>query len=407
MSERAPTGLLEPQTLEGPRLRLALVIPRFGDDLVGGAELHGRWLAERLNACGHSMHVLTTCARDHRTWRNEFPAGPTDVGGMRVLRFPVDRRDVRRHGDLERDINQGRVLSEAEELEWLRNGVSSKEMEEYLDREGESYDAVLAMPYLYGITYFAYTKTSDRFVLVPCLHDEPYARMNFVGEMLSSSRGLLFNTPPEVELARNLAPQLSDWAVVGVGFEPPQTVDVRGARRKYGLKHPYLAYVGRREPGKNTHLLTDYFLRYKARRETDLQLVLVGSGDDAPESPDILTRTIDWEDRDAVCRGAMAFCQPSVNESLSIVLLQAWLARAPAIVHGRCAVTRDHCERSNGGLWFATYAEFEGVLDLFLSNGGLRKALGTNGRSYVEREFTWSVVLRRFHDAVGRWVDES
>jgi glycosyltransferase involved in cell wall biosynthesis len=325
---------------------------------------------------------------------------------MKVLRFPVDRRDVRRHGDLERDIHQGRVLSEAEELEWLRNGVSSQAMEEFLGREGQDFDLVLGMPYLYGITYFAYTKTPDTFVLVPCLHDEPYARLQFVGEMLSGSRGLLFNTPPEVELARNLAPQLTDWAVVGVGFDPPKALDVRGVRRKYGLKHPYLAYVGRREPGKNTHLLTDYFLRYKARRETDLQLVLVGSGDDPPESPDILTRTIDWEDRDALCRGALAFCQPSVNESLSIVLLQAWLAGAPAIVHKRCSVTRDHCERSNGGLWFATYAEFEGVLDVLLSNGGLRRSLGTNGRGYVEREFTWPVVLKRFHDAVGRWVDE-
>lgn len=405
MSERAPGTVLEPESREGRRLRLALVIPRFGDELVGGAELHARWLAERLQRYGHSMHVVTTCARDHRTWRNEYPAGPQDVDGMKVIRFPVDRRDVRRHADLERDIHQGRVLSEAEELEWLRNGVSSQAMEDFLAREGDGFDLVIGMPYLYGITYFAYTKTSDRFVLVPCLHDEPYARLRFVGEMLSGSKGVMFNTPPEVELARDLGSELSDWAIVGVGFEPPTTMDVRGARRKYGLKHPYIAYVGRREPGKNTHLLTDYFLRYKARRETDLQLVLIGSGDDPPDSPDILTRTIDWEDRDALSRASFAFCQPSINESLSIVLLQAWLAGAPAIVHRDCAVTRDHCRRSNGGLWFGTYAEFEGVLDVLSSDNGMRRALGGNGRAYVEREFTWPAVLRRFHDAVERWVE--
>jgi glycosyltransferase involved in cell wall biosynthesis len=404
MSERAPKAVLEASREVRP-LRLALVLPRFGDDLVGGAELHGRWLAERLRACGHSMHVLTTCARDHRTWRNELPAGPSDVDGLRVMRFPVDRRNTRKHVDYERDIHQGRVLDVDEEVDWLRNGVSSLAMEEFLEREADQFDLVLGMPYLYGITYFAYAKVPDRFVLVPCLHDEPYARLQFVGEMLGKSRGLLFNTAPEVELARSLAPSLTDWAVVGVGFDPPHSLDVQGVRRRYGLKHPYLVYVGRREPGKNTHLLTDYFLRYKTRRENDLQLVLVGSGDEPPESPDVLTRTIDWADRDALCRGGLAFCQPSVNESLSIVLLQAWLAGSPALVHGNGSVTRYHCERSNGGLWFNNYAQFEAVVDTLSSSSELCGVLGANGRAYVEREFTWPVVLGRFHDAVERWVE--
>ena len=71
-------------------MRLAIVVQRYGVDISGGVELHARYIAERLSA-RTEVRVLTTCARDHLTWRNEFPPGPDEVNGVPIERFCVSR----------------------------------------------------------------------------------------------------------------------------------------------------------------------------------------------------------------------------------------------------------------------------------------------------------------------------
>src|SRR5689334_23219953 len=71
-------------------LRIAVVVQRYGADINGGAELHARYVAEGL-AAHAEVEVLTTCARDYVTWRNEFAPGREEVHGIAVHRFPVAR----------------------------------------------------------------------------------------------------------------------------------------------------------------------------------------------------------------------------------------------------------------------------------------------------------------------------
>ena len=70
-------------------MKLAIVVQRYGADINGGAELHARYVAEHL-ATYAEVRVLTTCARDYLTWRNELPAGIDSVNGITVERFPVE-----------------------------------------------------------------------------------------------------------------------------------------------------------------------------------------------------------------------------------------------------------------------------------------------------------------------------
>lgn len=379
------------------RLRLALVVPRFGENVWGGAELHGRWLAERLAGRGHEVDVFTTCALDHRTWLNELPAGVERYGPLLVRRFPTAERDLGIHAELDRAITSGVQLSLEEEQLWLRHGVSSEAMEEALAAKAVEYDAVLALPYLFGTTYFAYTACPDKAILIPCLHNEPFAYLGFVRDMLSGARGIMFNTDAEARFAGRVVEDLAPWGIVAVGFDPPESLTPQRRRRK---APPSLLYVGRREAGKNTPLLVDYFRAYRGRRpDQSLRLVMSGSGDPLPAHPDIVEMKADWRRPYDLFRDATIFCLPSTNESLSIVLLRAWLAERPVLVHGACAVTREHCERSNGGLWFTSYGEFEEVLDRMLASDKLRDGLARNGRAYVEHEYSWSAVLDRF-DAV-------
>ncbi|HEX6595698.1 MAG TPA: glycosyltransferase family 4 protein [Acidimicrobiales bacterium] len=388
-------------------LRLAMVVPRYGKNILGGAEMHGRQLAEKLAEAGHAVDVLTTCAADHYTWANTLPAGVERDGNLTIRRYPVDSRDKGIHGELERAITLGYPLSRDEERLWMRHGVASTAMEDDLRADGDRYDAILAMPYLFGTTYFAWEARPERALVIPCLHDESYARVGIVADMLRGARGVLFNAHPEAALAQELAGEIPRWTLVGLGFEPDPPGDPAAFRARHGLGDaPFILSVGRREGGKNIPLLVEYFVQYKRLRGGDLRLLQAGSGDvQLPRRPDVVDLKPDWTQRDAMYRACTIFCQPSVNESLSIVMMQAWLAGRPVLSHGQGAVTRDHCERSDGGLWFSNYAEFEAVVDRLLADPDLASTLGRNGRAYVRETYSWEAVLARFDAATSAWLE--
>jgi len=72
-------------------MKLACVVHRFGPDIAGGSEAHCRHVAEHL-AAEHDVTILTSCARDHVSWRNEYEPGASALGALKVLRFPVARQ---------------------------------------------------------------------------------------------------------------------------------------------------------------------------------------------------------------------------------------------------------------------------------------------------------------------------
>ena len=94
----------------------------------------------------------------------------------------------------------------------------------------------------------------------------------------------------------------------------------------------------------------------------------------------IVTGLVDEPVKWGLLRGAVALVSPSANESFSLVVLEAWVAGVPVVVNGRCAVTREHCERSGGGLWFDGYAQFEAVIDRLVADDELRAALADAAR---------------------------
>jgi glycosyltransferase involved in cell wall biosynthesis len=388
-------------------MRIAIVTPRFGERLSGGAELLARWFAERLSARGDGVDVFTTCATDNIHWRNDVEPGTEQMGAVTVRRFPLRARDLELFYGLDDTMRRGFDLTDDMEQIWLRNGASSEELEDELYKRADDYDVVLALPYLFGTTYFAYEICPSKCIVIPCLHDEPAAHTRFTQRMLTQTRGLIFNSDAEARLAKRLVPALAPSATVGVGIERRATSpSVQQRRKRRPDAAPSLLYVGRREVHKNFPLMLDHFIRYKARRAGDLRLVLAGgAGDPFPEREDIVEVTPDWDTLDFFA-DATIFCHPGVNESFSIVLLQAWLMGRPALVHAECEVTREHCERANGGLWFRTYADFETIIDRLLASPELRAQLGRNGRAYVEREYSWDAVLRRFDDALGRLLGE-
>ena len=99
-------------------MKLAIVVQRYGADINGGAELHARYIAEHL-ARHADVRVLTTCAHEYLTWRNEYPAGADAVNGIAVERFPVEHERDEAEFGLRSDHVFYRRHSLNEELEWL------------------------------------------------------------------------------------------------------------------------------------------------------------------------------------------------------------------------------------------------------------------------------------------------
>ena len=115
-------------------MKVAVVVQRYGADISGGAELHARYIAERL-ARHADVEVLTTCARDYLTWRNELPRGEEQIHDVRVRRFPVSRvRDANQFGRRSRKVFE-RTHSIADELRWLDSqGPSSRQLVRHVRR---------------------------------------------------------------------------------------------------------------------------------------------------------------------------------------------------------------------------------------------------------------------------------
>ena len=390
----------------GPRL--AFVVPRYGANIVGGAETLVRGLAQHLVADGHAVEVLTTCAKDHLSWKNALPAGVHREAGVTVRRFPVQPRDTRRHAWLQYRILRGSRLGPKEEARWVHESVGSRELFDYLAERQGDYDLVCFAPYLFGTTLRGVPLVPGRAVLIPCLHDEPFAHLGVVREAFQACRGFIFNAPPEAALAEKLY-GIGDRpaGVVGLGFDPPPATDPAAFRRRHGLEGPLLFYLGRKETGKNLPLLIEYALRYRDLRRSDLTLVLAGDGPVTapPGTPGV--RDLGYLDaaaKAAAYAAATVVCQPSVNESFSIVLMEAWLAGTPVLVHARCAVTTHHVFQAGGGLAFEDFYEFAEALDVLLEDGERRRRLGIQGRAYVETVYSWPAVTARLRETLERLV---
>ena len=116
-----------------------------------------------------------------------------------------------------------------------------------------------------------------------------------------------------------------------------------------------------------------------------------------PPHPDIVvTGGVDEGDKWDIVRDALVAISPSALESFSLVVIEAWVDRVPVLVNGSCGATREHCERSGGGLWFSSFPEFEATLHRLVTDAGLRSALGTQGRDFVDTHFRWPVLVARY-----------
>jgi len=386
-------------------LKLACVVHRFGADVAGGSEGHCRAVARRL-AANHQVTVVTTCAKDHVTWRNEYSPGVSTDGPLRVLRFPVERtRSLHRFAEISEIAFSGNA-SEVEQEEWFRaNGPEVPSLIDFLAKSGTEFDRLLFWSFRYYQTFFGLPLVADRAVLLPTAEEDPVLRLDVLDRFFARPSGFFFLTPEEQELVERRSSQpLSPSVVIGGGLDVPTTSASGGARLDHlRIAPPFVLYLGRIDPNKGCETLLHHFTRYCSDKGEIVRLVMAGPTNmPIPQHPAI--RALGFVEeavREQLLSAAAALVVPSPFESLSLALLEGWNHGVPALVNGRCAVLKGQALRSNGALHYRNYDEFAAGLTYLLANPGAARRLGEQGLAYVDRNYRWPHVMSKVEQFLG------
>jgi glycosyltransferase involved in cell wall biosynthesis len=374
--------------------RIAFVSPRFGAEIVGGAEAVVRDIALGLVERGWGVEVLTTCAVSPYTWANELPESTNLENGIVVRRFAnVLATSASKEHAVHGRIYYGERPSLDDQVTWLNALFRTPELFHTVLKERESFDAFVFAPYLFWTTTVCMPAVADRAVVMPCLHDEVYAHLEVMRHVLSIPATVWFLSGPEHDLAHRLGPVTSQHSVIGSGMEVPGHWAPDEFRSEYGIEAPFVLYLGRREADKGWPWLMEVF----SRTRTTVKLVCAGAGD-ADVPPRLRGRVIDvgllsTEQRNNALAAALAYVQPSLMESYSRTVMEAWLAGTPVLVRKGSVVVQWHCSRSNGGLVFGGSRELAAHMDRLRSDPEAAAQIGASGREYVLDNYQWPHVL--------------
>ena len=385
--------------------KLAFVVQRYGLEVNGGAELLSRQLVEHLTD-RYDIEVLTTKAIEYTTWKNEYTADEEVINGVKVKRFGVEKpRDLNKFGKFSGKVIGNPAHTMEQEEEWFDlQGPLVPELIQYIEDHADDYEAFIFMTYLYYTTVKGLPKVKDKAILISTAHDEPPIYLKTFEKLFQMPKAFFYLTVEEkkfVERKFNNAHIINNDGLGGSGVEVPEHIDSEKFKKERNIPN-YMVYAGRIDEAKGCKELFDYFLRYKQENQNDLKLVMMGKPViHIPKSEDIISLGfVSEQEKFDVMSGAKFLIMPSPFESLSIVVLEAMTLSVPVLVNGRCDVLKGHCVRSNGGLYYKSYYEFEGCTNYILEHECTAEIMGENGQAYVQDNYTWDKIVNRFSDIV-------
>ena len=373
-------------------MKLALVIHRYGDGVAGGSEVHARGLAQELRKT-HEVEILTTCARDYLSWRNEFDPGESMVDRIRVTRYPVRRaRDLGRFASVSDHVFHEPHEREDEERWIVENGPFCPDLVDAI-RTRPDVDFFLCYSYRYFTGAKGALAAGARAVLVPTAEEDDAIRLAVFADLFRSAPGFLFLTPEEKELIEKTAGKIiAPSRVIGSGLNVQRSGP--GPRGRLNAPDSYVLYAGRIDRNKSVDTLFRYFLWLAEEWPECPPLVLVGHPVlEIPDHP-----KISEDEKASLIEGADVVLMPSRYESLSMVVLEAWALARPVLVNAGCAVLQGQCRRSNGGLYYRDYAEFRLMFRKLADDLALRTTLGAQGEQYVASAYSWAQAAAQTDD---------
>lgn len=383
------------------RPKVGFVVQRYGE-VSGGAELLARQLAQRL-AAHWDITVLTTCAKDHLSWENEFPEGPDRDGRVKVLRFPTARpRRIHAFNALSKRVF-GHANDRLREEHWVaEQGPLAPGLLRHLADEGGAYDGFVFFTYLYAPTVWGLPMVADRAIAVPTAHDEEPLRLDLYADVFERPRALVCLTPEEAALVEARFPRHAPVRVASVGIDS-QPSNPERFRKKNALERPYLFYVGRVEAGKGVGELLECHAALVRAYHDAPALVLAGAASMrvGGEGVRYLGRISEQDKHDALA-GALAVVAPSRYESLSLLTLEAFAQGTPVLANGRSEVLAGQIERSGAGRTYMDAGSFaQGVREI----GEQRAALSRKALAFARRH-RWDDVIAVYRRAMEEIMED-
>jgi glycosyltransferase involved in cell wall biosynthesis len=397
--------------------RVAFVVQRYGSEIIGGAESYCRQLAEKLsNDLDWNVTVYTTTAKDHMTWDNVYAATEGFLNGVKIVRF---------HSILERNRTIFSVLNIGMKLLWsLANwaripswamlpfehiwfhlqGPWSPNLLKAIKEDGDLYDKIFFVTYLYYPVLYGLKIAGSRGVLIPTAHDEPPFFSCLVKKLLKDAPQILALTEAEQSLIIGNLPPAQGGKVSYLGYG----LDVPVLEPKNENQAPYLLYLGRISRGKGVDNLIENFLRLLDEKPMELNLYLAGSID-----PDFDVKTNDSikicgrvsdEEKNHLILNAQAVVNPSAHESLSMIIVESMLLGRPALVNTESPVLRFYADQSETVLGFNDYESFrKAVLNIY-NDSNLGESLLSERlvrtQNWARDRYSWASVLNKLSNIV-------
>lgn len=375
--------------------KIALINQRYGVEVNGGSEYYTQKLAEHLKNI-YDVEVLTTKALDYGTWANYYTNNIEEIHGVKVRRFPVDcQRNVLAMKIYGKVRSMFPPLRKWAEERWIdAQGPKCRALIEYIEQNKEQYDVFVFVTYLYYLTARGIEKVSDKAILIPTAHDEPYIYFGYYRRVFENAAGFIYLTHEEKEFVEKMFAVVDKPnKVCGSGVELPAAIDNTRFRKKYHITGNYCVYVGRIDQDKGCQEMFSIFEKYKEKHSEDqTKLVLMGKEMiPVPKREDIISLGfVSEQDKFDAIQGAKVLWLPSRFESLSIAVLEALSLGVPVIVNGQCDVLKGHCIRSRAGEYYLNPKEALDKLAVVLDE---TYDVADNAKSYIKRNYQWDSII--------------
>ncbi len=183
-------------------MKLAFVVQRYGEDIIGGAEYLTRLIAEHMRKY-HEIEVLSTCAKDYHTWKNEYKKGTETINGVLVRRFTNSKkRDLNKHSQIQEKAFFS-AHSREDEILWIdEQGPYCPELVEYISKNKDNYDAFVFFTFRYYPSYYGIKEVGNKALIAPFAENDPALDLTTTKEMFQNVKGIIYSTPEEQDLIK-------------------------------------------------------------------------------------------------------------------------------------------------------------------------------------------------------------
>lgn len=402
--------------------KIAIVVQRYGQEIIGGAESHCRLIAERLAAkLGWDVTIYTSTAFDYVTWKNTFKTGQEMINGVRVKRFPVlFPRHPKIFGLYNHKITPvilrlaggkrlARLLGRILERLWIvLQGPYCPTLVQALRKDADQYDKLFFFTYLYFPTIFGAAGLKGRnFALIPTAHREPPFYFQHMRKLLLSCHRIIANTIPEKHLIESrVGMALPNIRLAGIGFDVPadSTSDSQ--------PQPYILYLGRICEGKGVGFLLKAFQTYlKQFPESKLRLVLVGKKDEDFNIPNHeriqYLGFVDDERKFSLIRSSSTVVNPSQYESMSMIAIEAMVCLKPLLLNQNSEVLHYYCQINDTCFGYSNEEEFVERLARidqhhWSSPDNMERLLKT--KRWAEQNYSWEAVTNAYVESPNQFI---